>query len=179
MGPDAMILVFWMSNFNPTFSLSSFTFIKRLFSSFSLSAIRVVSSAYLKEKKVKSLSRVQLFVTPWILAYQGSPSMGFFQARVLEWVAISFSRGFSRPRDWTQVPRIIGRCFYHLSHEGRSAYLRLLIFLLAILIRACASSSPAFLMKYSALSYISRVTIYSLNVLLFLFGTSLLFHVQF
>ena len=32
MGPDAMILVFWMLNFKPTFSLSSFTFIKRLFS---------------------------------------------------------------------------------------------------------------------------------------------------
>ena len=39
MGPDAMILVFWMLSFKPTFSLSSFTFIKRLFSSFSLSAI--------------------------------------------------------------------------------------------------------------------------------------------
>ena len=48
MGPDAMILVFWMLNFKPTFSLSSFTFIKRLFSSSSLSAIRVVSSAYLR-----------------------------------------------------------------------------------------------------------------------------------
>ena len=48
MGPDAMILVFWMLSFKPTFSLSSFTFIKRLFSSFSLSAIRVVSSAYLR-----------------------------------------------------------------------------------------------------------------------------------
>ena len=47
MGPDAMILVFWMLSFKPTFSLSSFTFIKRLFSSCSLSAIRVVSSAYL------------------------------------------------------------------------------------------------------------------------------------
>ena len=46
MGPDAMILVFWMLIFMPTFSLSSFTFIKRLFSSSSLSAIRVVSSAY-------------------------------------------------------------------------------------------------------------------------------------
>ena len=34
MGPDAMILVFWMLSFKPTFSLSSFTFIKRLFSSF-------------------------------------------------------------------------------------------------------------------------------------------------
>ena len=71
-GTDAMILVFWMLNFKPTFSLSSFTFIKRLFSS-SLYSIRVVSSAYL----------------------------------------------------------------------------RLLIFFLAILITACASSSPMFLMMYS------------------------------
>ena len=74
MGPDAMILVFWMLSFKPIFSLSSFTFIKRLFSSSSLSAIRVVSSAYL----------------------------------------------------------------------------RLLIFLPSILIPACASSSPAFLVMYSA-----------------------------
>ena len=71
MGPDAMILVFWMLSFKPTFSLSSF---KRLFSSSSPYAIRVVSSAYL----------------------------------------------------------------------------RLLIFLPSILIPACASSSPAFLMMYSA-----------------------------
>ena len=40
-------LSFWMLSFKPVFSLSSFTFIKRLFSSSSLSAIRVVSSAYL------------------------------------------------------------------------------------------------------------------------------------
>ena len=72
MGLDAMILVFWRLNFKSIFWLSSFTFIKRLFSS-SLSDIRVVSSAYL----------------------------------------------------------------------------RLLIFLLEILIPACASSSPAFLMRYS------------------------------
>ena len=48
MGPDAMILVFWMLSFKPNFSLSSFTFIKRLFRSPSLSAISVVSSAYLR-----------------------------------------------------------------------------------------------------------------------------------
>ena len=41
MGPDAKIFVFWMLSFKPAFSLSSFTFIKRLFSSSSLSAIRV------------------------------------------------------------------------------------------------------------------------------------------
>ena len=48
MGPDAMILVFRMLSFKPTFLLSSFTFITRLFSSSSLFVIRVVSSAYLR-----------------------------------------------------------------------------------------------------------------------------------
>ena len=48
MGQDAMILVFWMLSFKPYFSLFSFTFIKRLFRYSSLSAIRVVSSAYLR-----------------------------------------------------------------------------------------------------------------------------------
>ena len=48
MGSDAMIFVFLILSFKPTFSLSSFTFINRLFSSSSLSAIRVVPSAYLK-----------------------------------------------------------------------------------------------------------------------------------
>ena len=48
IGPDAMILVFRMLRFKPTVSLSSFTFIKRLFSSSLFSAIRVVSSVYLR-----------------------------------------------------------------------------------------------------------------------------------
>ena len=48
MGPDAMILVFWMLSFKSVFSLSSLTFIKRFYSPSSLSAIRVVSSAYLR-----------------------------------------------------------------------------------------------------------------------------------
>ena len=48
MGPDAMILDFWMLSCKPAFSLSSFTFIKKLFSSCLLSAIRVVSSAYVR-----------------------------------------------------------------------------------------------------------------------------------
>ena len=41
MGPDAMILVFWMLSFKPTFSLSSFTFIRRQFSHSLLSAIKM------------------------------------------------------------------------------------------------------------------------------------------
>ena len=48
MRPDAMIFVFWTLSFQPAFSLSSFPFIKRLFSSSSLSAIKVVSSASLR-----------------------------------------------------------------------------------------------------------------------------------
>ena len=48
MGPDTMILFFCMLSFKPGFSLYSFTLIKRLFSSSSFSAIRVVSSAYLR-----------------------------------------------------------------------------------------------------------------------------------
>ena len=41
----------------------------------------------------------------------GSSIHGIFQARILEWVAISFSRRSSLPRDWTQVSRIAGRFF--------------------------------------------------------------------
>ena len=84
-GPDTLIFAFWMLSFKPAFSLSSFTFIKKLFSSSSFSTIWVVSSAYLRllifllavlipayvssrdssEVKWKSLSCVWLFVIPW------------------------------------------------------------------------------------------------------------------
>ena len=105
MRPVAMILVvcFLFLSFKQTFSLSSFTFIKRLFSSSLLSAIRVVSSVYL----------------------------------------------------------------------------RLLIFLPAILISACASSSRAFHMMYSAWKLNKQGDNNSLDILLSQFGTSLLFHVRF
>ena len=43
---------------------------------------------------------------------------GILQARILEWIAISFSRRSSWPRDWTQVSHLVGRCFNHLSHQG-------------------------------------------------------------
>ena len=48
MGLDAMILVFWKLSFKPAFSLSYFTFTNSFFSSSLLSAIRVVSSVYLR-----------------------------------------------------------------------------------------------------------------------------------
>ena len=69
MGPDAMICVFWMLSFKPTFSLSSFTFIKRLFSSSSVSAIRVVSSAYLR----LLIFLLAILITAWV-----SSSPAFF-----------------------------------------------------------------------------------------------------
>ena len=55
MRPDAMILVFWILSLGPTFSVSCLTFIKWLFSSSSLSVIRVVSSAAIKFKDACSL----------------------------------------------------------------------------------------------------------------------------
>ena len=48
MGPDAMILAFWMLSFKPIFSLFSFTLIKKLLSLSSFSAIKVASSVYLR-----------------------------------------------------------------------------------------------------------------------------------
>ena len=41
----------------------------------------------------------------------GSSVHGIFQAIVLEWITISFSRGSSQPRDWTWVSRIVDRRF--------------------------------------------------------------------
>ena len=74
MGLDAMILVFWMLSFKPTFSLSYFTFIKRLFSSSSLSAIRVVSSAYL---------RFLIFLPAILIAAYASSSPAFLMMCIL------------------------------------------------------------------------------------------------
>ena len=48
---------------------------------------------------------------PMDCSLPGSSLHGILQARILEWVAISFSRGFSRPRDQTRVSRIPGRRF--------------------------------------------------------------------
>ena len=48
---------------------------------------------------------------PMDCSLPGSSIHGIFQARILEWVAISFFRGSSRPRDWTRVACIVGRRF--------------------------------------------------------------------
>ena len=64
-----------------------------------------------KKKKVKSLSHVRLFVTPMDCSLPGSSVHGILPGNVLEWVAISFSRASSQPRDQTQFYHIAGRCF--------------------------------------------------------------------
>ena len=62
----------------------------------------------LKEKKVKSLSHVWL-CDPMDGSLPGSSVEGIIQARILDWAAISFSRGSSLPRDWPQVSRTASR----------------------------------------------------------------------
>ena len=67
-------------------------------------------------RKVRSLSRV-LLCDPMDCSPPGSSIHGIFQARVLEWGAISSSRGSSQPRDQTRASHTAGR-LYHLSCLG-------------------------------------------------------------
>ena len=50
---------------------------------------------------------------------------GISQARILECVAVPFSRGSSRPRDWTQVSCIVGRFFTVWATRGAQGGLKL------------------------------------------------------
>ena len=59
---------------------------------------------------VTQLSHVQL-CNPMACCPPGSSVHGILQARTLERVAFAFSRGFSWPRDWTQVSHMAGRFF--------------------------------------------------------------------
>ena len=68
MVPDAMIFIFWMLSLKPTFSLSSFTFIKKLFSSSLPFAIRVVSSENL---------RLLIFLLAILIPAYASSSLAF------------------------------------------------------------------------------------------------------
>ena len=68
---------------------------------------------------VESLSCVWLFAIPWTVARK-SLSMGFLQARILEWVAISFSRGSSRPSDQN--------CISYISCIGAQSLIRVRLF---------------------------------------------------
>ena len=70
----------------------------------------LVSLAFIKEESEVAQSFLTLCGSV-DCSLPGSSIHGILQARILEWVAISFSRGSSRPRDQTQVSLIAGRCF--------------------------------------------------------------------
>ena len=55
---------------------------------------------------------------PHGLSLPGSSVHGILQARILEWVAISFSRGSSRPRDRTQISHFAGRWLLWATREA-------------------------------------------------------------
>ena len=64
---------------------------------------------YLEERKWKwKFSIMSDSETPWTVACQAPLSMGILQARILEWVAISFSRGSSQPRNEPRSPTLPG-----------------------------------------------------------------------
>ena len=124
MGPDAIILVFWMLSFKPTFSLSSFIFIKRLFNSSSFCAIRVVSSAYL---------RLLLFLPAILIpaCASSSPFQTMYSAYKLnkqwQYTALTYSFSYLEPvccsmsgskccfLTCTQISQEAGKMFYY-SH---------------------------------------------------------------
>ena len=72
--------------------------------------------------------------------------MGFSQARILEWVVISFSREYSWPRDWTWVSCIAGRCFIFWATREAYSYLRVVIFSISLIIvlLCCCSLTELF-----------------------------------
>ena len=64
----------------------------------------------------KSLQSCLTLCDPMDYSLPGSSVHGILQARILEWIAISFSRGCSWPRDWTWVSCIAGGFFTTESH---------------------------------------------------------------
>ena len=67
----------------------------------------------MKESEVKVLvtQLYPILCDPVVCSPLGSSARGISQARILEWVAVSFSRGSSQPRDQTWVSCIVGKFF--------------------------------------------------------------------
>ena len=64
-----------------------------------------------RKKESKVTQSCMTLCDPMDCSLPGSSVHGIDQARILEWVAISFSRRSSWSRDWTLVSHIVGRCF--------------------------------------------------------------------
>ena len=100
---------------------------------------------------VQLLNHVRLFCDPMDCSSPGSSVHGILQARILEWVAIPFSRRPSRLRDGTQVSCIMGRLFYHLSHQGSSSQLTILAQPIYSIFPECLSLFGLLYQKYHSL----------------------------
>ena len=81
---------------------------------------------------------------PMDCSLPGSSIHGIFQARILECIAISFSRRYSRPRDWTWVSRIVGRPFTVWA-TGEAQEGDVLPFYSTIYPAALVASSPVYM----------------------------------
>ena len=79
------------------------------------------SSRAVKVSKWKSFSLFDS-LQPMDCSLPGSTVHGILQARILEWVAIPFSRGYSQPKDQTQVSQIAGRFFTIWSTREAQEY---------------------------------------------------------
>ena len=78
------------------------------------------SLSYLRDRHMVTLCALvahscPTLCDPMVCRPSGSSVHGTFQARILEWVAMSLSRGSSRLRDWTWVSCIAGRFFTDLA----------------------------------------------------------------
>ena len=112
------------------FTLSLFTgFLKTVLLKYSVYSIKFThykNKLSLLEVNLYYVSRSvisQLFATPWVVACQAPLSMGILQARILEWVVISFSKGLSQTRDQTQVSHVAVRFFtIWASREAHWSY---------------------------------------------------------
>ena len=72
-------------------------------------------------KKKKATRFCLTLCDPMDGSLPGCSVHGILQARMLEWVAIPFSRASSQPRDWTQVSHIADS--YHLNHQGNCPHI--------------------------------------------------------
>ena len=73
---------------------------------------------------INHFSHVWLFTTLWTTAHQAPLSMGIFQARILEWVAMPSSRGSSSPKDQSHVScsSCIAGGFFTAESQGSPTY---------------------------------------------------------
>ena len=103
-------LASWDKDYISFQSFMTHVFIDHLISGTEVILPVVMAYDWYVKVKVKLLSCVRL-CDPVDHSPPGSSVHGILQARILEWVDISFSRGSSWPRDRTQVSHIAGRCF--------------------------------------------------------------------